>query len=220
MWQDVESRVRAFFVDRGFTEVHTPLLVTSPGMEPNLDPIEVVVNGEKRALITSPEYSMKKLIGAGMEKIFTITPTFRNNEMGQQNSSEFMMLEWYGVGGYHELMNETEELLAHVLEEEGLWPRLTFKEAQVDEYGDPHTDATRFFVTEYPLEQAALAKISADGRFAERFEAFGDGMELCNGFARTDRCTGAAETIGTRASGTPRSWKNGFSHRRRPTFVT
>lgn len=183
MWADVEGRVRQFFDDRGFIEVKTPLLVRTPGMEPNLDPIETEVNGKKMGFITSPEYSMKKLLGAGLEKIYTMTPVFRNNESGSHNTPEFTMLEWYAPGGYDELMSQTEELLQFVLEDDAFWPRLTFAEAQVDAFGDPHTDATRFFVTQYPADQAALAKLSEDGSYAERFEAFADGMELCNGFS-------------------------------------
>ncbi len=183
MWRTVEDSVHAFFAARGFVHVRTPLVVSSPGMEPNLDPLELSVNGEKKALITSPEYAMKKLVASGIEKVYSITPTFRNFEEGGHNRSEFMMLEWYAPGGYNDLMRETEALLIHVLETDGFWPRLSFEEAKVDEDGDPHTDEKRFFVTNYPVSQASLAKISDDGKYAERFEAFADGMEMCNGFA-------------------------------------
>lgn len=189
MWTNVETRIRQFFVEREFIEVRTPLLVTSPGMEPNLDPMEVEVKlthpsrNIKAGLITSPEYSMKKLLGAGLEKIFTITTVFRNLEsVNTTNQAEFMMLEWYASGSYEDLMNETEELLHTVLEDDAVWPRLNYEEAQIDEHGDPHTDAKQFFVTNYPAEQASLAKLSADGKTAQRFEAFSDGLELCNGF--------------------------------------
>ena len=183
MWHSVENAVRMFFSERGFIEVRTPLLVRSPGMEPNLDPIEALVNGEKHGLITSPEYSMKKLLGSGLERIFTITPVFRNNEFGSHNVPEFTMLEWYGPGSYEDLMKETEDLLKFVLEDRSDWTHLTYAEANVDEHGDPHTSEKRIFVTHYPPEQASLARLSEDGKTAERFEAFGDGMELCNGFA-------------------------------------
>ncbi|MBU1126024.1 MAG: amino acid--tRNA ligase-related protein [Patescibacteria group bacterium] len=183
MWQSTESAVHAFFRTRGFEEFRTPLLVNSPGMEPNLNPLEVEVNGERAGLITSPEYSMKKLLGAGFEKIYTITPVFRNNESGPHNIPEFMMLEWYASGSYEDLMNETEDFLQAVLEDDAKWPRYSFAQAGVDEFGDPHISDKRFFVTKYPLQQASLAKISVDGTYAERFEAFEDGMELCNGFA-------------------------------------
>ncbi|WP_029247554.1 EF-P lysine aminoacylase EpmA [Schlesneria paludicola] len=38
------------------------------------------------------------------------------------------------------------------------------------------------FLTNYPGSQAALARLSADGRTAERFELYLDGIELCNGY--------------------------------------
>jgi lysyl-tRNA synthetase class 2 len=40
------------------------------------------------------------------------------------------------------------------------------------------------FLTDYPARMASLAKLSAkDPRYAERFEAYIDGVELCNGFS-------------------------------------
>lgn len=182
MWQDIENNVHAFFQARGFVHVRTPLVVKSPGMEPNLDPLEVSVNAERHALITSPEYAMKKLMGAGLEKIYTLTSVFRNFEHGDHNTPEFHMLEWYAPGDYEDLMRETEALLQTVLKDTSPWPHLTYAEAKVDEFGDPHTETKRFFVKQYPKEQASLARLSQDGTYAERFEAFGDGMELCNGF--------------------------------------
>ena len=68
--QDLNEGIRSFFRGRGYLEVETPLLVASPGMEPNLTPFETIVREPNKkehqaALITSPEYSMKKLLGAG-----------------------------------------------------------------------------------------------------------------------------------------------------------
>jgi elongation factor P--(R)-beta-lysine ligase len=188
MWQDVEDRIHAFFKARGFVCVRTPIVVEHPGMEPNLDPLETQVNGERRALITSPEYAMKKLLGSGLEKIYTITPVFRNNEKSAHNTPEFTMLEWYGPGDYEELLVETESLLQDVLQDSSAWPRLTHIQAAIDSHGDPHTDIKRFFVMQYPIKQAALARLSNDGSYAERFEAFGDGLELCNGFCELLDC--------------------------------
>lgn len=180
MRDTVIGRVRAFFDSRGFTEFQTPLLVETPGMEPNLDPLEVNEGG---ALITSPEYSMKKLLGSGFERIYTVTPVFRGKESGRHNLPEFTMLEWYASGTYEDLIDETETLFQYVLEDPVKWPRIPHEEARVDEHGDPHVSERHFFVTEYPVQEAALAKIAKNGEYAERFEAFANGLELCNGFA-------------------------------------
>jgi lysyl-tRNA synthetase class 2 len=50
---------------------------------------------------------------------------------------------------------------------------------------EPHLDALKkpFFLYEYPMSQAALAKPATDVRFSERFEVFLGGMELGNCFS-------------------------------------
>ncbi len=124
LWNGVMEKIREFFRTRGYCEVTTPIVVKSPGMEPNLSPLGVDVHTdgpnahtERMGLITSPEYSMKKLLGGGMERIFTLAPVFRDREMpGQRWSIEFTMLEWYRQGAdYRELMTETGELIDFVL---------------------------------------------------------------------------------------------------------
>jgi lysyl-tRNA synthetase class 2 len=119
--QIINDAIRLFFQQRGYVEVETPIVVRSPGMEPNLVPFETVVlepDGQKHCagLITSPEYSMKKLLGLGLEKIFTITKVFRNEEsFGGMHNPEFTMLEWYKQGAdYRECMDETAELVCFV----------------------------------------------------------------------------------------------------------
>ena len=190
MWDTVLNRVRLFFKERGFSEFRTPILVRTPGMEPYLDPFKVQIKTHNPAreidagLITSPEFSMKKLLGAGFERIFTITPVFRNNEaLGPHNWPEFTMLEWYAGGTYEDMMAETEALYRFVLEDDQDWPRFTYEDAGMDEFGDPHVNAERFFVTHFPASQAALAKLTPDGKYAQRFESYADGLELSNGFA-------------------------------------
>ncbi len=119
--QQINDTIRQFFAAREFIEVETPIVVSSPGMEPNLSPFKTkVVEPDEQvhaaALITSPEYSMKKLLGSGLEKIFTITKVFRNREeLGGTHNPEFSMLEWYAQGeDYHTCMDETEALVKDV----------------------------------------------------------------------------------------------------------
>ncbi|OGL43282.1 MAG: hypothetical protein A2042_01595, partial [Candidatus Schekmanbacteria bacterium GWA2_38_11] len=116
--QKINDAIRSFFRERNYVEVETPLLVSSPGMESNLMPFETIViddQGKKYpgAFITSPEYSMKKILGSGLERIFTITKVFRNGEeLGGTHEPEFSMLEWYSQGmNYKNGMDETELLV-------------------------------------------------------------------------------------------------------------
>jgi len=123
--EQVNIGIRKFFVEQGFNEVETPLLVEHPGTEPYLEVFATTLltdQGEKPAfLLTSPEYAMKKLIVAGLHNVFQICKSFRNaeGESGRHNP-EFTMLEWYrSPGSYLDIMDDCEKLLqflaAHIL---------------------------------------------------------------------------------------------------------
>ncbi len=97
----VIKAIRAFFDAQGFEEVETPLLVAAPGMEPYLDVFETRLTTARgrsfRAfLTTSPEYAMKKLLVAGLPRIYQICKSFRNGEeISRGHNPEFTILEWY-----------------------------------------------------------------------------------------------------------------------------
>lgn len=112
----VLSAIRAFFNGRGFVEIDPPILVPLPGMEPYLDPIAVDLGllGVKRRffLHTSPEYSMKKLLAGGMERIYALTHAFRGDEISDTHNVEFAILEWYRAHvDYASIMKDCEELI-------------------------------------------------------------------------------------------------------------
>ena len=103
---------RAWFEAAGFTEVETPALQLSPGMEPHLGVFETRLlppgghglnaqaEGAPRYLHTSPEFAMKKLLAGGrdlaeFQRIWQLAPVFRNAEGSSRHSPEFRMLEWY-----------------------------------------------------------------------------------------------------------------------------
>jgi elongation factor P--(R)-beta-lysine ligase len=108
------AALRGFFTARGFLEVDTPVLVRSPGLEVHLAAVPGGSDG-RGWLITSPEYQMKRLLAAGLEKIYTVCKCFRAGEEGGHHSSEFTMLEWYrGWAELAEIQRDTEELVAAV----------------------------------------------------------------------------------------------------------
>jgi elongation factor P--(R)-beta-lysine ligase len=216
------ERVRVFFAARGFLEVDTPVLVPSPGLDLHLDAFETNGPPALRYLSTSPEYQMKRLLAEGYPRLVQITRAFRRNEHGQRHNCEFTMLEFYRAPGtVHEVMADTEQLLASLsggevqlagrtLNTLPPYPRLPVRDAfmhyaHVEEREMlrlAREDETKFyellaftiepalalraqpvFLTEYPIEQASLARaLPADARYAERFELYAAGIELCNGF--------------------------------------
>jgi elongation factor P--(R)-beta-lysine ligase len=222
--------IRAFFDQAGFIETETPAVVRSPGLELHLDALEVLGARGPHWLQTSPEYHMKRLLSAGMSRIYQLCKCYRRNEHGALHQPEFTMLEWYrAFAGSDELMRDTEQLVAQLahgvhgspripgiaaeIDVTPPWERLSVRDAfaryasvRMDdvvhdedafyrilvEQIEPQLGRGRpVFLTRYPANMAALARLCADdASVADRFEAYVDGVELCNGFGEL---TDAAE---------------------------
>src|SRR5690606_34817552 len=79
--------VRKCFAFLEFTEVRTPTLVSSPGLEPFIDVFstEFSVGKQKQTLYlpTSPEFSLKKVLSLGHDRIFEMKSSFRNGEVSE-----------------------------------------------------------------------------------------------------------------------------------------
>jgi elongation factor P--(R)-beta-lysine ligase len=110
--------VRSFFAAHGYVEVDTPALQVSPGLEPHLRAFKTLLHdphtgrAAERYLNTSPEFAMKKLLVAGMPRIWQLARVFRDGERSATHHPEFAMLEWYRVGAtYRDLMDECEALV-------------------------------------------------------------------------------------------------------------
>ncbi len=146
----IVAAIRRFFAARDFLEVDTPALQVSPGIEPHLMAFATEVVGPDggrvtRHLHTSPEFAMKKLLVAGLPRIFQFAHVFRNGERSATHHPEFTMLEWYRAGAsYRDLMDDCEMLLRDALTASGSaaltwqgrqsdptlpWQRLTVAEA-------------------------------------------------------------------------------------------
>ncbi|HEX7447865.1 MAG TPA: EF-P lysine aminoacylase EpmA [Pirellulales bacterium] len=96
-------KTRAFFHERAFIEVETPLLSADVVVDLHLEPFAVDVpcgsRGSRRMwLQTSPEFAMKRLMAAGGDAIFQITHAFRQEEQGRLHNPEFTLVEWYRRG--------------------------------------------------------------------------------------------------------------------------
>lgn len=102
--------IRAFFDARGFVEVETAVRIPAPAPEEHIDCPPCRDGGYLRA---SPELQMKKLLAAGMERIYQIGPCFREGERGSRHNPEFTMIEWYRKNAtYLDIAADLEALLA------------------------------------------------------------------------------------------------------------
>ncbi|MBL6708619.1 MAG: hypothetical protein ISP99_04705 [Pseudomonadales bacterium] len=186
------AQARAFFAGRDVIEVQTPVIAKDSVTEPDVQSIEVPGYGY---LQTSPEYQMKRLLAAGMPSCYQLGPAFRHGEQGRLHNPEFTMLEWYRLGFDHnQLMCEVADLVDTLLGPKP-YQRLTYEDVVGKSEGRPR-DALdlafaeacerltpgRFFITDYPADQAALARINPDRQTAARFELVIDGIEIANGY--------------------------------------
>ncbi len=212
------SSVRGFFADRGVLEVQTAVLAAHTVTDVN---VHSLAAGAAGFLQTSPEYQLKRLLAAGSGDIYEITPAFRAGEAGRLHNPEFTLIEWYRLGF------DDETLMAEVsaLVDLALGPERYRMHSYADLVGDLGRPADeldlalaeaieglgkgRHFITRYPAEQAALARLCPDdASVAARFELVVDGVELANGYHElTDgveqRRRFAADVEARRAVGLP-----------------
>jgi lysyl-tRNA synthetase class 2 len=108
--------IREFFVARGYLEVETPMMQPIPGGAA-ARPFVTHHNALDMQLYLriAPELYLKRLVVGGMEKVFEINRSFRNEGISTRHNPEFTMLEFYeAYRDYHYLMGLTEELLREV----------------------------------------------------------------------------------------------------------
>ncbi|MHB1111088.1 MAG: EF-P lysine aminoacylase EpmA [Devosia sp.] len=99
----IEAALRTYLAAEDFVMVDVPGLQHSPGNETHLHAFQTTAIGNDGAgqtlyLRTSPEFSMKKLLAAGEQRIASFAHVWRNRERGALHHPEFTMLEWYRAG--------------------------------------------------------------------------------------------------------------------------
>ena len=111
--------LRAYLAGRGFVEVETPMMQVIPGGA-GANPFKTrhKALGMELFLRVAPELYLKRLVVGGMEKVFEINRSFRNEGLSPQHNPEFTMLEFYwAYADYEDLMTLTEDLLRSLAEE-------------------------------------------------------------------------------------------------------
>ena len=115
----VVTVMREWLAARGFLEVETPMLQHIPGGA-TARPFITHHNTYDRDfyLRVAPELYLKRLIVGGFDKVFEINRCFRNEGVDTRHNPEFTTMELYeAYQDYMGLMDETEEMMAHVIEQ-------------------------------------------------------------------------------------------------------
>lgn len=106
--------IRNFMDERGFIEVETPMMQTTPGGA-LARPFSTHHNalGMDLYLRIAPELYLKRLIVGGMTRVYEINRNFRNEGVSTRHNPEFTMMEFYAAyASYEDLMQLTELLLS------------------------------------------------------------------------------------------------------------
>ena len=121
--------IRTFLIGRDYLEVDTPCRLPVPLPEANIIPQA----SEGWFLQTSPESCLKRLLAAGLPRIFQIAHAFRQGERGDRHLPEFVLAEWYRVkSNYHDMMEETEQMIRFVAAQTGFGDRLCYQGKTID----------------------------------------------------------------------------------------
>jgi len=108
--------MRAFFLEREFLEVETPMMQPIPGGA-EATPFKTHHNALDMDLYLriAPELYLKRLVVGGFERVFEINRNFRNEGVSTQHNPEFTMVEFYqAYATYEDLMRLTEEMFTHI----------------------------------------------------------------------------------------------------------
>lgn len=128
------AAMRSYLNQRGFLEVETPTLQVIPG------------GGHARPFIThhnaldmdlylriALELYLKRLIIGGIEKVYEIGRTYRNEGVSTRHNPEFTMMELYeAYADFTDIMDLTEDLIVHIAKEVKGSTVITYQGQKVD----------------------------------------------------------------------------------------
>lgn len=109
---------RDFLNERGFIEVNVPVLEhTTGGADANPFVTHMDALDQDFYLRISHELPLKRLIGAGFEKVYDIGPRFRNENYSDEHLPEHVAMEWYwAYANWQDGMAFMEEMYKEVLQ--------------------------------------------------------------------------------------------------------
>ncbi|MBT8136429.1 MAG: lysine--tRNA ligase [Gammaproteobacteria bacterium] len=128
------SFIRGFLEQRDFLEVETPMMQPIPGgavARPFVTHHNTL--DMQLYLRIAPELYLKRLIVGGLNRVYEINRSFRNEGISTQHNPEFTMLELYwAFADYNDIMALTEALVRGAAEALLGSARLTYQDEELD----------------------------------------------------------------------------------------
>jgi lysyl-tRNA synthetase class 2 len=157
--------MRRWLDERGFLEIETPVLQSTPGGA-DARPFETHHNALDLPLTLriATELHLKRLVVGGFERVYELGRIFRNEGVSTRHNPEFTSVEIYqAYADYGDMMDLTEQLIAHVCRQVCGSTRITYQGTAID-LAPPWRRATMHEL----VQQATGLDFSA---FASRQEA-------------------------------------------------
>jgi lysyl-tRNA synthetase class 2 len=156
--------IRDFLDSRGFLEVETPMMHDVAGGAAGR-PFKTFHNeyGLQLYLRIAPELYLKRLLVGGLDKVYEINRSFRNEGVSARHNPEFTMLEVYqAYANYKDMMQLTKDLIIRVAESvlgsrqfvyqgkdidlSGAWPECSFADLVEEKFGIRPSDETELML--------------------------------------------------------------------------
>jgi lysyl-tRNA synthetase class 2 len=118
--------IREFLDGRGFLEVETPMMHSIPGGAAGR-PFKTHHNEYDLGLYLriAPELYLKRLLVGGLDKIYEINRSFRNEGVSTKHNPEFTMLEVYcAYANYEDMMQLCQDFIVSLAKD--IWGKLEF----------------------------------------------------------------------------------------------
>lgn len=155
---------REYLNNNGFIEVNIPVLEhTTGGADANPFVTHMDALDQDFYLRISHELPLKRLLGAGFEKVYDLGPRFRNENYSDEHLPEHVAMEWYwAYANWEQGMQLTQEMVRYIADKtwntrqftlmNGMkvdlgaddqdWPRISFVEVIRDRFGIDVFNAT------------------------------------------------------------------------------
>ncbi|TCP66233.1 lysyl-tRNA synthetase class II [Baia soyae] len=130
----VISSMRNYLNNHGYLEVETPTLHSIAGGA-SARPFVTHHNTLDMTLYMriALELPLKRLIVGGLEKVYEIGRAYRNEGISTRHNPEFTMLELYeAYADYHDIMDLTENMIAHIAQEVCGTTKVTYQGEEID----------------------------------------------------------------------------------------